>query len=108
MGFVPVLATSSNPFKPVLDFFKSGPFKAALELGGFFAVVLWLATVFFVFKDARRRDAYPVLIAVGVPTGLVLPFAGVLIYVILRPPEYLDDVRERVLEIRAMERRLGV
>ena len=30
-----------------------------------------------------------------------------LIYLILRPPEYLADVHERELEIRAMERRLG-
>ena len=37
----------------------------------------------------------------------MFPFVGVLIYTILRPPEYLDDVRERELEIRAMERRLG-
>jgi len=31
----------------------------------------------------------------------------VLVYLILRPPEYLADVRERELEIKAMERRLG-
>ena len=47
------------------------------------------------------------LIAVAVATAIVFPFVGVLIYTILRPPEYLDDVRERELEIRAMERRLG-
>ena len=70
-------------------------------------VVLWLASAFFVFKDARRRIADPVLIAVAVATAIVFPFVGVLIYTILRPPEYLDDVRERELEIRAMERRLG-
>ena len=40
-------------------------------------------------------------------TALVFPFVGALIYMVLRPPEYLDDVRERELEIRAMERRLG-
>ena len=43
----------------------------------------------------------------AVATAIVFPFVGVLIYTILRPPEYLDDVRERELEIRAMERRLG-
>ena len=37
----------------------------------------------------------------------MFPFVGALVYTILRPPEYLDDVRERELEIRAMERRLG-
>jgi RNA polymerase subunit RPABC4/transcription elongation factor Spt4 len=106
---LPLLATSSsdNPFQPVLDFFSSAKFRAAAELVGFFVVVLWLATVFYVFKDARRRIADPVLVAVAVATALVFPFIGLLIYAILRPPEYLDDVRERELEIRAMERRLG-
>jgi predicted amidophosphoribosyltransferase len=38
--------------------------------------------------------------------GLVPPFVGAIIYMFFRPPEYLDDVRERELEIRAMEERL--
>jgi hypothetical protein len=107
---LPTTTTSSgddNPFQPVLDFFDSATFQAILKLVGFMVVVLWLASAFFVFKDARRRIADPVLIAVAVATALVFPFVGVLIYTILRPPEYLDDVRERELEIRAMERRLG-
>jgi hypothetical protein len=108
MGNLPFLASSLNPFKPILNFFHSGGFRAGVELVGFFVVVLWLATAFYAFKDARRRIADPVLIAVAVATAVVFPFVGVLVYVILRPPEYLDDVRERELEIRAMERRLGV
>src|SRR5215210_5808216 len=107
-GLAPVTTTDDdNPFQPVLDFFDSATFEAILKLVGFMVVVLWLASAFFVFKDARRRIADPVLIAVAVATAIVFPFVGVLIYTILRPPEYLDDVRERELEIRAMERRLG-
>ena len=37
--------------------------------------------------------------------GLVPPFVGALIYMLFRPPEYLEDVRERELEIKAMEER---
>jgi len=99
--------TNDNPFQPVLDFFSSATFQAATKLFGLMIVALWLASAFFVFKDARRRIADPVLIGVAVATAIVFPFVGVLIYTILRPPEYLDDVRERELEIRAMERRLG-
>jgi hypothetical protein len=99
--------TSDNPFKPVLDVFHSSWIRAAAELAGFLVVALWFSTAFYVYKDARRRIADPVLLAVAVATALVFPFVGVLIYTILRPPEYLDDVRERELEIRAMERRLG-
>ena len=39
--------------------------------------------------------------------GLVPPFVGALIYMLFRPPEYLEDVRERELEIKAMEERLA-
>ena len=39
--------------------------------------------------------------------GLVPPFIGALIYMLFRPPEYLEDVRERELEIKAMEQRLS-
>ena len=39
--------------------------------------------------------------------GLVPPFVGPIIYLFFRPPEYIEDVRERELEIRAMEDRLS-
>ena len=96
-----------NPFQPILDFFDSGAFKATVRLFLFLLAALYLALIFWTFKDAKRRIADPILVAVAVATAIVFPFVGVIIYMILRPPEYLDDVRERELEIRAMERRLG-
>jgi RNA polymerase subunit RPABC4/transcription elongation factor Spt4 len=39
--------------------------------------------------------------------GAVPPFVGAFIYMLFRPPEYLEDVRERELEIKAMETRLA-
>ena len=76
---------------------------------GLVALVLlfWLATVFWVFKDARRRIEDPFLIALATLIGAIPPFLGPLIYMLFRPPEYLEDVRERELEIRAIESRLG-
>ena len=38
--------------------------------------------------------------------GAVPPFVGAFIYMLFRPPEYLEDVRERELEIKAMEESL--
>ena len=99
--------TSDNPFDGVRDFFNSGTFEALLKLAGFFVIVLWLALAFWTYKDAKRRIADPILVAVAVVTALIFPFVGAMVYAILRPPEYLEDVRERELEIRAMERRLG-
>jgi hypothetical protein len=43
----------------------------------------------------------------AVALGLFPPFLGPLIYMLFRPPEYLEDVRERELEIKAMEESLG-
>jgi hypothetical protein len=39
--------------------------------------------------------------------GLFPPFLGPIIYMFFRPPEYLQDARERQLEIQAMEERLA-
>ncbi|MBC7644639.1 MAG: zinc ribbon domain-containing protein, partial [Thermoleophilia bacterium] len=68
--------------------------------------VFYISIVLWTYKDARRRIEDPILIATAVATSM-LPIVGVLIYMMLRPPEYLADVRERELEIRAMERELG-
>ena len=44
---------------------------------------------------------------VGCATAASLfPFVGTIVYMILRPPEYLEDVRERELEMQAAEARL--
>jgi RNA polymerase subunit RPABC4/transcription elongation factor Spt4 len=36
----------------------------------------------------------------------VFPFVGAVVYMIVRPPEYLDDVRERELEMQASHARM--
>jgi hypothetical protein len=79
----------------------------ARNVGIFFLVVLWLATAFWTFKDARRRIEEPWLIALATLIGLFPPFLGPIIYLFFRPPEYLQDVLERDLEIKAMEERLA-
>ena len=71
-------------------------------------VVLWLALVFWTFADARRRVADRFMVAVATVTALIFPFIGSLVYFIVRPPEFLEDVRERNLEIAAAEARLGM
>jgi len=49
---------------------------------------------------------YAMIVWVATLLGVV-PFIGPLIYMLFRPPEYIEDVRERELEIKAMEKRLG-
>ena len=89
------------------DFFNSGTWVAIRGILILVGVVFWLATAWWVYKDARRRVDDPVLVGTAVCVGLVVPFLGPFIYMLFRPPEYLEDVRERELEIRAMEDRLS-
>ncbi|HVE69197.1 MAG TPA: zinc ribbon domain-containing protein [Solirubrobacteraceae bacterium] len=70
-----------------------------------FLVVVWLALVYWTYADARRRMTDPMLIGCSTAASL-FPFVGTLVYVIVRPPEYLEDVRERELEMQAAEARL--
>jgi hypothetical protein len=71
-----------------------------------FLVVVWLALVWWTYSDARRRTDDPMLVGTATVASL-FPFVGTVVYLIVRPPEYLDDVRERQLEIAAAEARLA-
>ena len=68
-------------------------------------VVVWLALVYCTYADARRRIDDPMLVACATAASL-FPFVGTIVYMIVRPPEYLEDVRERELEMQAAEARL--
>ncbi|MGH2972885.1 MAG: zinc ribbon domain-containing protein [Gaiellaceae bacterium] len=70
------------------------------------AAVFWLASAWWTYRDARRRIDDPWLVALATVLGFV-PYVGPLVYMLFRPPEYLEDVRERELEIKAMEDRLS-
>ena len=94
-------------FGALNDFFGSGTWPVVRNLAIFLLVVFWLAIGYWVYKDARRRIEDPYLLAMAVALGVFPPFVGPIIYMFFRPPEYLDDVRERELEIKAMEERLS-
>jgi hypothetical protein len=100
-------AQNDELFGGVNDFFDSTEWHLVRNLGLFFVLVFWLATVFWVFKDARRRIGDPWLVAMAVLLPIVVPFLGPFIYMLFRPPEYLEEVHERDLEIKAMEERVA-
>jgi len=97
----------ASTFSGVHDFFNSGTWLVIRNLTLLFVVIFWLASAYWVYKDARRRIEDGWLVGTATLIGLVAPFIGPLIYMLFRPPEYLEDVRERELEIKAMEKRLG-
>lgn len=78
----------------------------AVDLVLIVLAIFWLTLVYWTFADARRRIADGVLVGCATIVAF-FPFVGTLVYMIVRPPEYLEDVRERDLEIRAAEARLA-
>jgi hypothetical protein len=87
--------TLGDTFSSANDFFDSGTWLVIRNLLIFFAVVFWLAFAYWVYKDARRRIEDPWLVGMATLLGLVPPYIGPFIYMLFRPPEYLEDVRER-------------
>jgi hypothetical protein len=67
-----------------------------------FAFAVWLAVIWWTHEDARRRMQEPWLVGVSMACS-VLPVLGPIVYVILRPPESLDDVYERDVSIFSSE-----
>ena len=78
----------------------------AINLLGLFLAFVWLALIYWTRVDAKRRIGDPVLVACATALSL-FPYVGTIIYLILRPPEYLEDIRERELEMAAAEARLA-
>jgi hypothetical protein len=89
------------------NFFDSNTFTLARNLAAFFVVVFWLATAYWVFKDARRRIEDPWLVAMATLLGLVPPFLGPVVYLFVRPPDSIEERRDRELENRALEERIA-
>ena len=78
----------------------------AVSLLLLFLLVFYVALIYWTYADARRRIADPLIVGCATAASL-FPFVGTLVYMIVRPPEYLEDVRERQLEITAAEARLA-
>jgi hypothetical protein len=93
---------------PPLGYFgvESSGLNLVIDLLILFIVVVYLALIYWTYADARRRIADPMLIGCAAAAALLFPFVGAVVYIILRPPEYLEDVHERELEMQAAEARL--
>jgi hypothetical protein len=84
---------------------ESSGLSLVIDLLILFVVVLYFALIYWTYADARRRIFDPMLVGCATAASL-FPFVGTIVYMILRPPEYLEDVRERELEMQAAEARL--
>jgi Double zinc ribbon len=85
---------------------ESSGLNLAIDLIIVFLVVLYLALAYWTYADAQRRIVDPMLVGCATAAALLFPFVGAIVYLIVRPPEYLEDVRERELEMEAAEARM--
>src|ERR1700682_51404 len=84
---------------------ESSGLSLVIDLLILFVVVVYLSLIYWTYADPRRRLLDPMLGACAAAASL-FPFVGTIVYMILRPPEYLEDVHERELEMQAAEARL--
>lgn len=77
----------------------------AVSLVVLMLVAIWIALIAFTFTDARRRISDPFLVGCATAASF-FPFVGTLVYTILRPPEFLEDIHERETDIQESEVRL--
>jgi len=77
----------------------AGTFLAVVVV--LFLVFFWIALAFWAYRDARRRSD-SVWLAVFALAVNVLPYVGLLLYVVLRPPRTMDEERALLLEEQAL------
>jgi len=87
----------------VLNFFKLPIWRYLIYSFIFVLIIIWLAFVYWTYRDAKLRSETTAPAIFWALVVLVLNFLGLILYLILRPPEFIDDVVERDLEIERME-----
>jgi hypothetical protein len=71
-------------------------------------VAAWAGSVSWINHDGRRRLRTPGQQRLALAGALLLPVGGVLLYLLLRPPDSLLDRRERRVFRRLIEEELGL
>lgn len=98
---------AASAFGSVRALLDSTAFDVARNLVLLLAVVFWLGLACWIYRDARRRTDDPLLVGTATLLGLSVPYVGAAIYLLFRPPETLDDVRARALEVHLLEGQLA-
>ncbi|NTU82638.1 MAG: zinc ribbon domain-containing protein [Chloroflexales bacterium] len=71
---------------------------------GAYLVLVWAASVLWAYRDIRRRSEDISVQVLAVSLVLLLPFVGIPLHLILRPPQTLAEKYERELEQEYLRR----
>ena len=74
----------------------------AAAIAGALLAALWLSLIIWTFRDMRMRTRDPFAQILATLVVAALPGVGLIIYLILRPPETLAEAYERALEEEAL------
>ncbi|MQC17093.1 MAG: hypothetical protein DWG82_02520 [Chloroflexi bacterium] len=83
-----------------------GDWQATLRLfsaliGGYL-LVLWFASILWVYRDIQARSRDAVTQSIGVGIAVVFPLVGLPVYMVVRPQETLQEAYDRQLEQEAI------
>ncbi len=71
-----------------------------------YTLLLWGASVLWVYRDIARRSEDTLAQVLALLLAVLLPFAGVILHLIVRPPQTLSEKYERALEADYLRRDL--
>ena len=86
---------------PSLDTFVAYS-TICFSIFGALLAALWLSLIIWTFRDMRNRSRDPFAQILAAVVVALLPGVGLLVYLILRPPETLAEAYERALEEEAL------
>jgi len=86
---------------PSLDTFVAYASICFAIIGAFLAAI-WLSLIIWTFRDMRARSRDPFAQILATLVVALLPGVGLIVYLILRPPETLAEAYERALEEEAL------
>ncbi len=86
---------------PTLDTFVAYASICFAIIGAFLAAI-WLSLIIWTFRDMRARSRDPFAQILATLVVALLPGVGLIVYLILRPPETLAEAYERALEEEAL------
>jgi len=70
--------------------------------GGAFLAALWLSLLVWTYRDIRSRAKDPLVRILAVLVVAVLFLPGIVVYLILRPPQTMEDEYQHMLEEEAL------